>query len=532
MPGMKLESRQSRSLSRRGTLLLCALSGLLLSLAFPPAGLWPLAWVALVPWIAALRAGSRFGALLGSWIGGMVFFGALLYWLSLFGLSVWLIVTVLLGAALAIWGGCVRRIEHLRPAARVLGTAVLWCGMEWARGLGTYGFTWGWLGYSQSPKISVLPFAHYTGTLGLSFLIVLANTSLAEVLVAIIGKRPVIVGVGRAVLGCALAAALLGGASLKVGSRGPARGPWVRAAVIQGSDHGPLTVKDVNVALTPEEQTHTLDVYEALTVKAASQSPALVVWPESVLPADPEDDPRTAARMSAIVRRSNVWLLAGGLGTDDRGRPVNSAYLYTPTGHPLRRYDKVQLVPFGEYVPMRERLPFLKRYNVREQDFVAGITHKPLQAGTISVGPTICFESTFPAITWDLVRKGAQVLVIITNDAWFGRTAAAAQHQQIAVLRAVESGRWVLRAASTGISSIISPEGRVVKRAEMYERRALAADVQLLAGQPVGVRLGPVFGWGMVALSISWVIAPFAVRGRAGAAKRSRKRTPKVGVQA
>jgi apolipoprotein N-acyltransferase len=516
MPGTKPASRPGRSLSLRGTLVLCVLSGLLLSLAFPPAGLWPLAWVALVPWIAALRTGSRFGAFLGSWLGGMAFFGALLYWLHLFGISVWLVVTILLGAALAVWGVCARRLGHFRAATRILGTAVLWCGVEWARGLGQYGFTWGWLGYSQSPALALLPFARYAGTLGLSFLIALANASLAEVMVAVIRRSSPAAAVGRAVLGCALVAALLGGANLRARGSAAVNAPQVRMAVIQGSDHGPLAAREVNTALTPEEQAHTLEVYASLTRKAAEQRPALVVWPESVLVADPEDDPRVAARMSVIVRGSRVWLLAGGISTDDRGRPVNSAYLYAPSGNVVARYDKVQLVPFGEYVPMRERLPFLKRYHVREQDFVAGVAHTVLQAGTIPVGPSICFESTFPTISWELVSKGAQVLVTITNDSWFGRTAAAAQHHQIAVLRAVESERWVLRAASTGISSIISPEGKIVEQAGLYHPAALTANVPLLTNRPLGVRLGPAVGWGMMTLALAFVIGPCARRREGG----------------
>ena len=526
---MRSASRDGRSLSRRGRLALCLLSGLLLSLAFPPAGLWWLAWVALVPWMAALRMGSRLWAFLGSWLGGMAFFGVLLSWLHLFGLSVWLLVTVLLGAYLAIWGVCVRRLGHFRPAARLLGTAALWCGVEWTRGLGAYGFTWGWLGYSQSPMLPFLPFARYAGTLGLSFLIALVNVSLAEILVAVIRKTGFPAALGRAVLGCAVAAALLGGASLRARSPAAGQAPRVRVAVIQGSDHGPLAAKDVNVALTPEEQAHTFDVYESLTLRAAEQSPALVVWPESVLPSDPEDDPSVAARVSAIVRRANVWLLAGGPATDARGRPANSAYLYAPTGNVVARYDKVQLVPFGEYVPLRGRLPFLERYHVREQDFVAGVSHRVLQAGTISLGPTICFESTFPDISWELVRKGAQVLVMITNDSWFGRTAAAAQHRQIAVLRAVETGRWVLRAASTGISAIITPEGRLVEQAGLYQPAVLAADVPLLTGQPAGVRLGPAFGWLLLALALAFVIAPAAAR-RGGSARPPGRRTRKSGA--
>jgi len=518
-------ARQGRSLSLRGVVILCLLSGVLLSLAFPPVGAWPLAWIALVPWIACLRGSSRGGAFLGSWLGGAAFFGLLVSWLHLFGFSVWLVVTLLLGFELAVWGLVVRRLGAARPVTRVLGTAVLWCGVEWARGLGAYGFTWGWLGYSQSPALALLPLARYLGTLGLSFSIVLVNTSLAEIVSAIFRRGSVGAAVGRAVLGGSLAAALVGGAGLVRPSGPPPEATVVRAAVVQGNEHGPLTVTDVNRPLSPEERERTLHAYESLTAEAARRRPVLVVWPESVLPAVPEDDPAVAARVGAAARENNVWLLAGGPGSDAAGQITNSAYLYSPIGLQVARYDKVQLVPFGEYVPRRARLPFLNRYNVREFDFVAGAVPRVLQAGTVALGPSICFESTFPTLGWDLTRRGAQVLVVITNDAWFGKTAAAAQHRQIAVLRAVENGRWVLRAASTGISSIIAPEGRIVSQAGLYQPAILTADVQLISRPAPSVRLGPAFGWTMAGLSLVILCAPLVVRGKG---RRRPERPPKV----
>ena len=223
-------------------------------------------------------------------------------------------------------------------------------------------------------------------------------------------------------------------------------------------------------------------------------------------------------------------MLAGGPYHDERGRTFNSAYLYSPTGNLTARYDKVQLVPFGEYVPGRAWLPLLTRYHVRDFDFAAGAVHRVLQAGTIAVGPMICFESTFPTIGWQLAERRAQVLVVITNDAWFGRTAAAAQHQQMAVLRAVETGRWVLRGASTGISSIIAPDGRVVAKAGLYKQSVLTAKVRLTAGGERFSSIQPVFAWAITALAIAYVIVPVALlrgAGRAPSARRPRVPRPR-----
>ncbi len=324
-----------------------------------------------------------------------------------------------------------------------------------------------------------------------------------------------------------------------MGNQGGPAGPVVRMAVIQGRAHGPLRAEQVNVPLTAEARRRTLEIYGSLTREAAKVGPVLVVWPESVLPGSPEEEPWVSERAAEAARESGAWLLAGGPYRDEQGRPRNSAYLYAPSGHRRDRYDKVQLVPFGEYVPGRRWLPLLERYHVREEDFAAGWQHRVMQAGMMAVGPMICFESIFPRISWELVGRGAQVLVVITNDAWFGRTAAAAQHRQIAVLRAVETNRWVVRGASTGISSIIAPDGRVVAEAGLFERKWISADVRLARerlggeGRDAGLGWGPVFSWAVFYLSLGFilvsVVGPGAGRGRAARPPAGRRRRGRAG---
>ena len=518
-------SSRAKSIRLRGALLLCGVSGALLALAFPRPGWWPLAWVALAPWLVAVRLGSGWGALLGSWLGGFVFFGILCYWLGLFGVSVWFLACLMLSIALLVWGLGVRWMGKLGALARIIGAAALWCGIEWARGLGTFGFTWGWLGYSQSPALWLLPVARLTGTIGISFLIVLVNAAVAEVVVSAGARQPVARPLGRVVAACAFAAVVVFGAG-KWTARQRLTGAPVMASVVQGSASGPLRAADVNVPLSAEERAETRRIYSELTAEAARARPVLVVWPESVLMSDPDADPVVAEWVARSARLAHAWLLAGGPYVDRRGRQLNSAYLYAASGNQVARYDKVQLVPFGEYVPWRRHLPFIERYHVRNVDFAAGAMHRVLQAGIVAIGPMICFESIFPRIPWGLTGRGAQVLIVITNDAWFGHTAAAAQHRQIAVLRAVETNRWVVRAASTGISSIISPEGKIVSEAGLFERKVLSHEVRL---GPAGARprpLGRAFAWLMVFLSVAFLIAPAALprRGRSARAARPSSR--------
>lgn len=520
---------RGKTLNLRATLILCALSGALLAACFPALGLWPLAWMALVPWLVALRLTGAGAALLGSSLGGFVFYGILLYWLALFGWTVWALSCIVLSFSLLAWGLAARWIGRLGASARIFGVAVLWCGLEWARGLGQFGFTWGWLGYSQSPALELLPVARLAGTLGLSFLIVLVNAALAELVVSFAHEgRPFRPALRTAAI-LALAALAFLGARKWMARQGDLQGPGLRVAIVQGSAHGPLRAENVNVPLTREEMQRARDAYQTLTAKATGARPSLVVWPESVLTGAPERDPPVAEWVARVTRASGAWLLAGGPYYDEAGRQFNSAYLYAPSGNLVARYDKVQLVPFGEYVPGRERLPFLDHYNVRDTDFSPGAVHRLLQAGTVSLGPMICFESIFPQISWDLVRKDAQVLVIITNDAWFGHTAAAAQHRQIAALRAVETNRWIIRAASTGSSCFIAPDGRIVSQTGLFEKAVLSQEIRLAAEKSGAESPGLLFAWVMLFLSTAYLIAPTALprrRRKAGAARPSARPRP------
>ena len=498
---------QEPVLSLPAAIALCSLSGLMLALCFPPAGLWFLVWVALAPWMIVLRTTTCGRALVASWLGGMVFFGVLLSWLNLFGFLPWLIACAVESLPLMLWGLSQRYTGRLTPALRMLGAAALWCALEWVRGLGAFGFTWGWLGYSQAPARWLLPMARLVGTVGVSFVIVLANAALAELVAPWFAGDPRGRPLRRSLLGLAATGVLL----LVLRAWGAAAprpdGPTVTAAVVQGSAHGPLLAEDVNTPLTQEEQEAAMDCYAALTAEAARERPALIVWPESAIPEAPEEAQWVAARLARVADEADAWLLAGGAYVDGEGRTFNSAYLYSPSGHLTARYDKVHLVPFGEYVPGRSWLPLLHRYPIRESDFAAGSVPRMLQAGTMTIGAMICFESIFPAISWGRAERGAQVMVVMTNDAWFGRTAAAEQHRQIAVLRAVETGRWVLRGASTGISAIIAPDGRIVAEAGLYEPKALSAEIRLTQPEQPGQRFGTAFAWLMVALSMLLVIA-------------------------
>jgi apolipoprotein N-acyltransferase len=233
----------------------------------------------------------------------------------------------------------------------------------------------------------------------------------------------------------------------------------LRVAVIQGNverDEGWQTTR----------RGEALGTYGALTREALKARPALVLWPETVVPGDLRNDPEVKARLAGLARAGGCHLLVGTPHVDDGMRVKNAAGLIGPEGGLMGWYEKVHLVPFGEYIPMRAWMPFLDRFpEVTDQS--PGEEYHPVAAGTTKIGAMICFESAFPDISREFVRRGAGLLAVLTSDASFGRTAAAEHHAAKAIFRAIETRRWVLQAATTGISVAVDPGGRVRRRIEL-----------------------------------------------------------------
>ena len=189
----------------------------------------------------------------------------------------------------------------------------------------------------------------------------------------------------------------------------------------------------------------------------------------------------------------STHLLFGTLSRDVQGRFYNSAYVYGKKGEFVGRYDKAHLVPFGEFTPLRDYFPFLEKISVATGDFFSGSGHEPIATALGKVGVLICYEGTFPYITIDAARRGAQVFVNITNDAWFGRTSAPYQHLAFYTFRAIETDRFVLRAANTGVSAIIDPRGRIIARTDIFTRTVLKGTFAMRDGQTFYVRYGDYF---------------------------------------
>jgi apolipoprotein N-acyltransferase len=496
LPGLRLSpSRLRLPLA----LLLAALSGAALSLSLPPAGLWPIAFVAPIPLLWLVRVSAPGRAALAGFVFGVCYFGAVLYWILLFGELAW--GSLVLGscaytAAFGALAPAVWRPEH--PVRSTVGLAALWTVLEWVRGafpLG--GFAWGQLGSTQVDS-PMLPLASVTGVWGLSFAVLLV----AGLLLLAIERWGS--GVRRSVVPMAACLVLiLAPAVVPV----PApNGPALDVAAIQvdvESVEGLGGVaEDIAVARLNLEQ----------HLRLRDDPPDLVVWGEGALDPGATADADTFAAVTDAIASVGAPTLAGAVVDDPDGRQRTSTLAFDGSGRPVDRYDKVHLVPFGEYVPWRA---FLERWiDAVDQvpiDRAAGERVRNLRLdGLPAIGAPICYENSFPSIDRAMVRQGAGLLVVTINNASYERTAASDQHLQMSRLRAIENGRWVVHAAVSGISAVIDQEGRVVDTRGLFEPAVMRQQVVSSSRTTLYTRFGDWVPWGSLVVVLGLVALPRA----------------------
>ena len=484
-----------------------AASGALLSLSLPPASVWPLVFVAPAPFLWIVR-GSRPGrAALCGLAFGFVYFGALLYWILLFGELGWFALVGMSACYMAVFGAgasVLWRPGH--PILGSLGLAGLWTVIEWVRGefpLG--GFTWGQLGSAQVDA-PALPLASVAGVWGLSFVVLLVSGLL---LLAV--ERWGSGGRVRA-LGLAAAAVALALVPAAVPLPDP-DGSSVDVAAIQ------VDVDSVQDLVGAEEDAAVARLNAERHLALSDDPPELAVWGEGALDPGVTGDPALMAGVSDVIARVGVPTIAGAVVDDPDGRQFTSTLAFDGTGAIVDRYDKVKLVPFGEYVPFRDLLGWITATQQVAVDRAAGEGVSLISLpGLPAIGTPICYENSFPTIEREMVRQGAGFLVLTINNASYGRTAASEQHLLMSRLRAVENGRWVVHAAVSGISAFVDPEGRVMEEAGLFEPATLRRTVVSSSRTTPYTRFGD---WVPLA-SIVLVLGVFAIpRGR-----RQPSRTP------
>jgi apolipoprotein N-acyltransferase len=371
-----------------------------------------------------------------------------------------------------------------RGLASPWSAAVLWVAFEHFRTEGPLGFPWGTLGYSQHDNPVLLAWVAYTGVYGMSFALALGGAGLAQAATDLRIRGKMTTGSWVAFAGVAAIFAI--GVSLP--SRSPEQGAdTIRTAVVQGNI-------EQGVKWDEGWMERTLVIYEDLSREAARAGAELIVFPESAIPGALNSDVVLRSRLAALARETGVAFAIGSVAVEIRpGHPMpaffDSAFLLEPNGRFGDRYDKSRLVPFGEYVPLRDWLGALFEAIARGMA-TFGLTPGPgpramklstpaVEAGQLTVGVPICYELLFPELTRRFVRDGAEMLLAITNDAWYGRTGAPHQFLAMTAVRSAENEVWTARAANTGVSAIIDSRGRVRLQTRIFERGFLVADVPL-----------------------------------------------------
>jgi apolipoprotein N-acyltransferase len=501
------------------------LSGAVLALSFPKFGHPAFGWIALTPLVVAivrtrqsgdapLHARRAFALGLST---GAVYFSGTLYWLvetmtTFGGLATPLAVlaAALLVAYLSLFPAAFAVI--LARLARVFGSAAalmappVWVATELGRQYIWDGFPWALLGYSQVTWLSISQLASLTGVYGLSALLALAAGASAYAVVEAGARRWMV----AAITGLLIASCALWGLRRLSRSELLSSGEAVRVAVLQGN----IEQEDKwNPALADDITNR----YLAMSREALAKGATFVIWPESATPFYFEQDLLRGAAIRRLASEGNATLLIGSdqvepiRAEDGRTKPsrrlYNAAFLVRPDGRVGAVYRKMQLVPFGEYVPAQRLLFFVGPIVEAVSDFVPGQEAVMLPVGDHQVSTAICYEVIFASLMRQFIVNGSELLTTITNDAWYGRSSAAYQHWEQASMRAIEGGRYLARAANTGVSGFVDPYGRVIQKSSLFEQALLVADLRFIRDRTVYSRIGDAVAWMSLALTAAAVLA-------------------------
>lgn len=521
--------------------ILIFISAILQILIFPLPNLYFLGWIAVAPLLIALLRARRpntlqftegvkllparpLQAFLLAYVCGILWYAGTCYWIystmhqygglstaAAFGILI--LFCLYLALYHGLFGLVVSLLADSSPFSRntLLLAPPVWVAVELARTRVT-GFPWNLLGISQVDNIPLSRIASFTGVYGLSFEILVVNAALAAALLVRREKR-------TALFAAAIGAAIV----LQAGS--------LVSAPEFPADHTATLVQSNIPAIDERDWTRQ---YFQTTVQeltklsepnldgsnpgaASSKTPGLVVWPESPAPFYDNDAPFRDT-ISNVARQTGSWVLAGDVALYDVGKPgqalFNSASLVSPAGAWIARYDKVHLVPFGEYVPFKSIFSFAGGLTQQVGDFSSGNSRAPLQAGGTKLGVFICYESIFPDEVRQFAKNGAQVFVNLSNDGWYGDSGAYAQHLKQSRMRAVENARWLLLDTNTGVTASVDPYGRIVASAPRKVRTALRAEYALSNETTFYTRHGDWFAYlcAIISLAALFMRLPFLKR--------------------
>ncbi len=482
------------------------LSATFLILIFPGFEMHYLAWIALVPLLIVIRQAGPLGACLSSMAASLVFNFGLQWWvLKIESFNLLHFSITLVGVALyfGLFGYLAHYFHNKYPKWNVLTFPSVWVALEFLRShVGFLSWPWGILGYSQYSVIPVIQVAAFTGVYGVSFLIVAVNTVIAEITESILSSR---LSIPQGILGTIslrrslflLAAAVLAVFALSVFSgslswRDAKRFPSLKGALVQGNVYWDDRYWTDKYKFDATYREGIFQKYSDQTLRAAESKPDLILWPSSSVPGRIPYDWQRFKMLSELAQQTGNFLLIGSSGFDKfsrdkrkKKRVANSAFLFSPEGRNIGRYDKIRLLPFDEYLPMREYLKW-------PSWIISDITdHEPGNELTIfnmngtTFGVLICWEYMFPDQFREMSSKGVDFMVNMTNEGFTRVPAAHYQMTAMSVLRAVENHVAIARTASTGVSCIIEPNGRIVGRVKDEAGRDVDVEGYLVGQIPL-----------------------------------------------
>ena len=430
-----------------------------------------------------------------SFAAGMIFNLGIMYWMGIvvvkygylpvyMGVLAVLSISAALAAYFSLFGAGVYWLKRA-GIPEFISAAPLWVIVEFAKSNLFTGFPWENLGYSQIGNLSMIQTADLFGVYGISFLVVLVNALVYRA----VEYAPRWKKCAAPLAFCTLiivSAMLYGQWRLQdVGAAVTSR-HLMKTTIIQGNI-------DQNIKWDEKFERESLNTFLELSAGQPGPEPGLIIWPETTTSFFFQDMDDKHRDIVSVARSRNDYLILGSPSYETiagRTQHMNSAFAVSNSGVILGRYDKIHLVPFGEYMPFRSIFPFLGQLLPGMSDFNSGNGIHPLQLGDKKVGVLICYESIFPEISRDYKKSGAQLLVNITNDAWFGRSSAPFQHLSMAVFRAVENRMYIARSANTGISAIIDPCGRVTAGTNLFEPAKLEGSVRFVDIKTVYSQIG------------------------------------------
>ena len=483
---------------------LALVSGALLALSFPRYGHPAFAWIALVPLLFALsmRRQPLLRAFLLGLTTGFVYFTGTLYWtgavIRTFG-GIPLPAAVLGVCLLALYQGFFPALFALlssRLIARggrvaILLTAAAWVATEYFRGVVLGGFPWVLLGDSQVTVLPVAQLASVLGVYGVTALVAFVNASIAYAMLTS----------GRARIAALAAAAVV---LVSTGVWGAARiadGALTRAGT-------PIRLGLIQANIQQEDKWRSgearriFTTYISMTRDAVTRGAEYVIWPESATPFMFEQDPVGQETLRSLAREMRVPILFGSDQEVARPEPVlyNAAFLVAPDGQTAAVYRKIHLVPWGEFIPMKRLLFFVSPLVDSFTDFSPGTEMVMLPVRSHLTNTAICYEVVYPSLMRQAVLAGSELLTTITNDAWYGHSSAPYQHFALASMRAIEQGRYLARAANTGISGVVDPYGRIVRQSGIFEQDALVEEVRFLTVRTIYSRIGDAIAYVAIAM--------------------------------